>query len=70
MLQLEIWYDATDGTTPVRMRSSNDQVASLGGTMGVTTSSVIQTFEITTWDVGSVGAQVFAHCKPSDDAHH
>ena len=68
MLQLEIWYDATDGTTPVRMRSSNDQVFSLGGTMG--TSSVIQTFEITTWDVGSVGAEVFAHCKPSDDAHH
>jgi hypothetical protein len=70
MLQLEIWYDATDGATPVRMRSSRDQVTSLGGAVGIVTSSTIQTFEITTWDVGSVGAQVFAHCKPSDEAHH
>lgn len=64
--QLIVWYDADDGTTPLRLRNTLDETGTIGGQKFV--SSTVMTQEITGWHVGSIGAEVFAHCTPNSTA--
>ena len=61
--QVIAWYDADDGTTPLRLTVVLNETGTVGGAKLVT--HTVTTQEITGWHVGSIGAEVFTHCTPN-----
>ena len=64
--QFIAWYDADDGTTPLRLTSTLNETGTINGQKFVSHS--VTTIEITGWHVESIGAEVFAHCTPNSTA--
>jgi hypothetical protein len=66
--QVDVWYESTDGSTPLRISSTQTQNAPPHSGWSQTIST-LTTKEILEWDVTtSIGPSVFAHCTPNTTA--
>ena len=59
-MQVDVWYASTDGSTPLRISSTQTQNA-----FGFVTTTSLITKEILEWEVASIGPSAFAHCTPN-----
>ena len=70
-MQVDVWYESTDGSTPLRISSTQTQVSPVATTVdGMSetpweTISTLTTKEILEWNVTSIRPSAFAHCTPN-----